>query len=253
MIEFLGREIPLYGIMCVLGILAAICVAFAIIKKRQIDTFDFACAAAFILIGAFLGAKILFVVISWKQIIALRLSFLEIMRGGFVFYGGLIGGFLGMVIYVKAFKCNFKDYFDICATVLPLGHGFGRIGCFLGGCCYGMEYDGCISYTYTESLNVATPIGVPLLPIQLIEGACLFVLFGITLFIFLKKDRTFDTFIVYIVGYAALRFVLEFFRGDKERGLLLLSTSQWISVLLLFAVGIYAIIRWKKKCVKNKK
>ncbi len=245
MITVFEGEIPLYGLMGVVGAAVAAGVAFCLLKKRDINAFDFMCAAIFIMIGAFLGAKILFILVSLKQIIELRLGFMEIMKGGFVFYGGLLGGFLGVFVYAKAFKKNLMGYLEICATVLPLGHGFGRIGCFLGGCCYGMEYDGWLSYTYTESLNYATPLNVPLLPIQLIEAACLFVLFGVLLSLFLKTRKG-NVFFIYLISYAVIRFILEFFRGDKERGLLWLSTSQWISIALLIFVGAYLFIRWKK-------
>ncbi len=247
MITVLEKDIPLYGIFCIIGIIFAVGVGFILIRKRKIEPFDFACAGVFILIGAIIGSKLLFLALSWKQIIALKLSVAQILQGGFVFYGGLLGGALGLLLYVKIYKENLKDYLDVCAVALPLGHAFGRIGCFFGGCCYGIPYDGVGAYTYTESLNFSTPLGVPLLPIQLIESACLFALFGALIVLFYKKRRKFNAYVLYLNSYAVLRFVLEFFRGDKERGKWLLSTSQWISVALLITLFIVWLVKRKKR------
>ncbi len=240
MITIFGKAVPLYGLYCTLGVALAVGVGFLLIKKREIAPFDFACAGIFILIGALLGAKLLFLLVSVKQIIQLRLTFMQVMQGGFVFYGGLLGGAAGLLLYTKIYKQSFKDYSDVCAVVLPLGHAFGRVGCFRGGCCYGIAYSGIGSYTYTESLNASTPLGVPLLPVQLIEAVCLLVLFVVLLLLFLKRKRGFNVYLAYSIAYAVLRFTLEFFRGDRERGLFFLSTSQWISLALL--VG--AVVVW---------
>ncbi len=246
MITVFGKAIPLYGLFCVLGATVGVIVAFFLLKKRKIEKFDFACAAIFILVGVLVGAKLLFVLVSIEDIIRYNITFMQIMQGGFVFYGGLIGGAFALWLYTKIYKENLKNYLDVCTAVIPLGHAFGRVGCFFGGCCYGMEYDGWLSYTYTSSLNPNTPLGVPLLPIQLIEAACLLLLFAVTLTVYLKTKPTFNVYYVYFIGYAIIRFILEFFRGDKERGGFLLSTSQWISVLIIVAVVALWIWQWKK-------
>lgn len=90
----------------------------------------------------------------------------------------------------------------------------------------------------------STPIGVPLLPIQLIEAGTLLVLFAVQLFLFLHRHRTGRNTVFYFFAYPVVRFVLEFFRGDAERGKLLgLSTSQWGSVLIIGILMAVIIIR----------
>ena len=236
-ITLFGKEIPLYSLFFFLGIIVAGIIAVFLIKKRKIHVFDFVCAAVYVMIGAILGAKLLFVVVSWKTIMQLQLSFIEVIKGGFVFYGGLIGGAIGLFIHGKQFKLDIKTYADIFAVVLPIGHALGRVGCFLAGCCYGIPYDGIGSYTYTHSHNVFTPIGIPLLPVQLIEAFLLSVLFTILIITFFKTEKTGIVTASYVTYYAIMRFILEFFRGDRERGLLLhLSTSQWISIALMITM-----------------
>jgi len=253
-IKILHWEIPLYGLLFYAGIAMAAIVGLIISRKRKIPTFDMVSSAVYAMIGALLGAKILFWAVSFKEIIGLFKLYpvedvlFSIIKGGFVFYGGLIGGALGLFIYVKQFKMRLSDFVDVFATVIPLGHAIGRVGCFFAGCCYGIEYHGPFSHTYTESLGT-TPVGVPLLPVQLIESACLIVLFFIMIYLFFKKASVgYFCASVYAIGYSIIRFTLEFFRGDKERGVLMgLSTSQWISVMIILVVMALSILKFKSK------
>lgn len=255
-IEIFGASVPIYGIMCVVGIFFACLVAILLAtKKQKIGFFDFTLDAITTLLSAFAGAKLLFLIVSWNDVVTVfkTLPFLEafnlVLKSGFVFYGGLIGGAVGLFTALKVQKKDFFKTVDIYAVVLPLGHAFGRVGCFFSGCCYGMPYDGWLSFTYTEVLDPSTPTGVPLLPVQLIEAAALFVLFAVLLIIYLKlpKHKSLCS-LIYASSYAVLRFVLEFFRYDAERGLFLgLSTSQWISIAIIVAVIVWVVIAIVKK------
>ena len=242
-----GKTIPLYGVCFYGGIALAVLFGFLLAKKKKVDLFNFLCCVVYTMIGAMIGAKLLFILVSLREIIQLKLNIIEVIKGGFVFYGGLLGGALGIWIYAKQFREPVRGYVDIFATVLPLGHAFGRVGCFFAGCCYGMEYDGCCSVVYETSTTLFTPLGVPLLPIQLIEAVCLIVVFAVLIILFFKnKQHDGKIALIYALSYAVLRFILEFFRGDKDRGVFLLSTSQYIS-LAIVAVVIFLLIRRKKR------
>lgn len=235
-----NREIPIYGICFFIAITISAVLAFILKKRKEITFFDFFGCTAYLLIGAIIGAKLLFIIVSMDTIIKYNLSFLEILKGGFVFYGGLLGGFLGIIIYGKQFKVPIKNYVDLCATVLPLGHAIGRIGCYISGCCYGVKYDGIFSHIYYESANVFTPIGIRLFPVQLLESALLFMLFVPLLILNIKNVKAGVISQIYLVSYSIIRFVVEFYRGDVERGSVLgLSTSQWISLIIILFVIIY--------------
>ena len=255
-VQIFSWELPLYGIMFYTGIVLSAIVACLICKKRNIPLFDLTCCAVFTMIGAMIGAKLLFVVVTWNEIIKyfeiypLEDAIFAVIKGGFVFYGGLVGGALGLFIYVKKYKLNLSDYTDLFAAALPLGHAIGRVGCFFAGCCYGMEYHGAFSYTYTVSAG-RTPLGVPLLPVQLIEAACLLLLFVGLMFAYFKgRNHSFLCTKIYAIAYSIIRFVLEFFRGDKERGVALISTSQWISIAIVVAVVVIWVVGDK---IKKKK
>lgn len=261
-IDFLGKEIPLYGLFFFIGIFVAGGIATFIKKKRNIDGFDLLCSVVFTLIFAIVGAKLLFIIVSWDYVVQIfsteGASFADkmgaVLKGGFVFYGGFIGGFAGLIFYCKVFKEKVWNYLDVYATVVPLGHAFGRVGCFFGGCCYGMEYDGIFSYTYEGPLIGQTPIGVPLFPVQLFEAFFLVLIFGAMMVIFFKtKEQYHLTVYGYLASYCVVRFVLEFFRGDKERGgAFFLSTSQIISILIAFiTIGYIVWTVWLKEKLKK--
>ncbi len=248
-IEIFGKIIPWYGILMVLGFGVAGVVAVLICKRNGIEQYDLVYSAVYTVIGAMLGAKLLFIIVEIPNLISGKYSLLDMLQGGFVFYGGLIGGILGLWIYCKQYHLEFSRFGDVYATVVPLGHAFGRVGCFMGGCCYGMEYDGPLHYVYQYRFKGSeTPLGVPLLPVQLIEATVLLIVFvGMLLLYFRKGRRVWDQVIYYATAYAVIRFTLEFFRGDAARGsLLFFSTSQWIS-LALFAFAVIIIVLRSKK------
>lgn len=243
----MGREIPLYGLCFFGGILFAALVGALICQRKKICRFDFVCSAVYTCIGALIGAKLLFLIVSCRELITRQIPLEAAIKGGFVFYGGLIGGVIGLWLYVREFHLSPSDFFNLYAVCLPLGHACGRVGCFLGGCCYGIPYDGPLHYVYKESAG-NTPLGVPLLPIQLIEAGLLLIVFIVLLFLFCKKKSESLPFaLIYLLVYAVIRFLLEFFRYDSERGhLLVFSTSQWIS-LILFGFSLILLIRQKQK------
>ncbi len=248
-ISLFGNELPLYGLLFYLGILLASLAGIGVCKAKKLPISELVYSAVYTMIGAFLGAKLLFIFTALPQIIAYQIPFINIIKGGFVFYGGLFGGLLGLFIYTRQFKLPLLPYTDVYTVILPLGHAVGRIGCFFAGCCYGIPF--AHGHIYTETVGT-TPLGIPLLPIQLIESGLLLLLFAVQLILLLRKTEKNGLLThVYLFSYPILRFILEFFRGDAERGVLLLSTSQWISLLLL-AVAILWLVSNDKKAKTQK-
>lgn len=250
-INILGRMVPTYGLLGFIGIVVAICFGvFYFSKFYDIKKEDIFYAAMFAMIGIGIGAKLLYIitilpvlirninVLDWKTLIP------RLLQGGFVFYGGLIGGVIGLYVYSKSFNISFKKLCMILIPVVPIFHSIGRIGCFLAGCCYGMEYHGFGNVTFYNT--ELAPIGVSLFPIQIVESICNLIIFIIILATYKKFKGTYKTIALYAVLYSVVRFVLEFYRGDAARGIILLSTSQWISIVL-FIIGIILFIYEYKK------
>lgn len=188
-----------------------------------------------IFIFAWFGSKILFYYTVPAQItkdILFASSFW--LGGGFVFYGGLIGGLLFLLLY-RSFGAPLKlDLLWPMVPALTFGHAVGRIGCFLAGCCYGAPT------TAWWGIHVH---GFDRHPTQLLEAGSL-VMFGIYL---LKSKRPrVQLIIVYFIGYGILRLVIEALRGDIIRGHWgVLTPSQWISILLIL-VGLAMASTQKK-------
>jgi phosphatidylglycerol:prolipoprotein diacylglycerol transferase len=125
------------------------------------------------------------------------------------------------------------------APGIALGHVVGRLGCLMAGCCYGRPTDVSWAITFTDPLaatNVGTPLGIPLHPTQLYDAGAELIILGLLLFTE-RKGRPFAgrTFWTYLLLYGVSRFIIEFYRGDANRGTVLagLSTSQFVSLLLV--------------------
>lgn len=240
---FFGKEIGTYTILATIGLLVAGWFACRTAKRRGLDDNDMLVTLLISAIGVLVGSHLLYGLTNLPVIILLLRNpgyvqsfshFIELLFyifGGGVFYGGMLGGLAAGSIYLRHKRLPLRQFADIAAPTIPLFHCFGRIGCFLGGCCYGVECDWGI--TYTHSL-IPEANGVCRLPVQLIESGfnlCLFVLLAILL----RRGRLNGRLLpLYLCCYPAGRFVLEWFRGDEVRGFLFgMSTSQWISIVLL--------------------
>ena len=229
------NRIPVYGVLFFMGILVSALVLFFLNKKDKNRYWDIRLASCFGRIGAFLGAKLLFILTALPVIRANHISWIVLLRSGFVFYGGLIGGAFGYLVYCLIYKIDFISRMDSVAIVVPLGQCFGRIGCFAAGCCYGRPTDSIIGVVYTHPADRNTPVGVKLLPIQLFESACCLLLFFFLLFLFFRKSIRKGTLcLMYLLCYCSFRFIIEFYRYDAIRGNFgMFSTSQIISLVLL--------------------
>jgi len=163
-----------------------------------------------------------------------------------------------MYFYFKNHKWPKRKMIDNMAIVAIIVHGFGRIGCFLAGCCYGNPTNSWIGVTFTNPICAALPLNTPLHPTQLYEVALLIAIFAIIYLFRNKKQYDGQLFIIYAFLYAVGRFFIEFFRGDYDRGYLFngaISHSQFIALIIIIVI-IFANLYMKRKYAfknKNKK
>ena len=257
-VTILGRALPTYGLLGMLGIVVGLLVSLLRCKRFGLSRDDCVYIYAFGGVGALLGAKILYLLPLLPQVIRdlpllfrdTGLFFERYLHGGLVFYGGLLGAILGAWGAARFFKRRLTDFFPVFGPALALAHAFGRLGCFCAGCCYGLHADPPLGIAFTQA--IAGPNGIPLLPVQLWEcGANL----GIALILLGCSERWREDpkarprlLAVYILCYAPARFVLEFFRGDTVRGIYgPFSTSQWISLAALAAVLAWGLLAQRKR------
>ena len=250
-IYIFGFPLPMYGLLAILGFGLAVAVAMSLAKKYGLPPSDVGFASIYCAMGIVIGAKLMYFITMLPKFIKNFDVFLEnpwvvliYVFSGFVFYGGLIGGAIGVVIYCKQFSVPLKPFMNVAAPAIPLMHGIGRIGCVCAGCCYGMKYDGPFAITYPCNEFTVGMCGVPRFPTQLVETTVNLIL-ALCLYILVKRGVRKDgqPIGIYLIVYSIMRFLLEFARDDEIRGGLLgLSTSQWISLILL-PLGIYLAIR----------
>ncbi|MCC8196807.1 MAG: prolipoprotein diacylglyceryl transferase [Ruminococcus sp.] len=253
-IVLFGREIPTYGLLGVTGVLLGLLFVILRSKRFGLSADDSVYIYTLGCVGALIGAKLLYLVISLDEIIAnidllfadTELFIANYLSAGMVFYGGAIGGVLGALAASHYFGKRLRDFFPVLAPALCLAHAVGRVGCFCAGCCYGCETDSIFGVTYTVSQNA--PNGVSLLPIQLFEAAIELVIFVVLILLSEKLTRKELLLPAYVLMYAPARFILEFWRGDEVRGILFeLSTSQWISLAVFIAAIIWFAIKYKNR------
>jgi len=200
-----------------------------------------------------LGARALFIITQWDDFERGRFRIWALWEGGVVFYGGFIAGGIFLLWKLRRERIHLETAFNSLVPALAIGHGLGRIGCFLNGCCFGGFCELPWAVHYTNALTVA-PKNIPLHPVQLYEAAGLFVL-GL----FLIKNSRFKqpwapNWLLYLLLYPTLRFILEFFRDDPMRGRWAwFSTSQWISLMLIFLCLFLAFYRAKQHNSANVK
>ena len=130
---------------------------------------------------------------------------------------------------------------------IPLGHAIGRVGCLFAGCCYGLPYNG-IGAIHLNPVGITHPV----FPVQLLEAVLNLILSGCLLLYSRKKPSGYSLLFLYLICYAVIRFLLEFLRGDQIRGLFIgLSTSQWISLLMLLSGSLLLFLAHTHKKMGN--
>jgi phosphatidylglycerol:prolipoprotein diacylglycerol transferase len=235
--------IRMYGLMIGIGFLLGIYLASRQAKKEGVNPDHVLDMGVYLLLAAIVGSRALYVLTSLHEFTRNPLDIFAIWKGGLVFYGGLLAAVPTGIWYVKKRKLPVWKIADIMAPYIALGHGFGRLGCFFAGCCYGAECSGPLCITFTDPHSLA-PLGVPLFPTQLAESGGEFLIFAAL--IFFRRYKKFDgqIFWLYPFLYAVLRSIIEIFRGDAARGLYFdgaVSTSQFIS-LVIFAASLFMLL-----------
>lgn len=239
-------QIPVYTLLFLVAFAIAIIIARKIGPRYGVAKEDILYASCYGAIGLFIGAKIMYFISKLPTIITHFGVYIEYIKkdlprainfsfGGLVFYGGLIGAVVGVYIYCRQYKVPFYPFLDIFAPLIPFVHGFGRIGCFFSGCCYGKEYHGFGSVQFNYNELIPELDDVPRVPVQLIEAGLNFIL-CICLFVIMKKlkTKTGQMMGIYILSYIVIRIFTECLRGDSIRGGIgVLSTSQLISIILI--------------------
>ena len=253
-----GIEIRSFGLMAAVGLL----LAFWLMRKRSIkageDPEKLSDVLFFSMIGALIGARLLYVIRNYEKEFSHDLwKIFKIQEGGIVFQGGFIGAMIVAWFLCKKKNVDFVKSLDIVAPCLALGHAMGRIGCFLNGCCYGglcktgwgVQFPpNSLPYTHQMSSGQIPPMAphsLPVHPTQLYSFAANVAICIILVAVTAKLKIKGHLFSLYLMIYGVWRLSIEFMRDDQARHLGL-SLAQYIAIAQ-FALGLGLWIYFSKK------
>lgn len=240
-----------YGLMIALGVMASLWFLKRICLRMGRSYDAVVNLVMLMLFAGLIGARTWHVVEFWNEEFAGKPVFdvFKVWTGGLVFHGGLIGALVVLPFWCRVTKTPFLETLDLLATIMPLAHGFGRIGCFLFGCCYGIHLPkespfSCLQVTFPTYAGASGAHGLPVLPTQLFEAAALFLFFLVLLRLQRVSDRVRAGLVagVYLLGAAVIRFAVEFLRNDPRSMFGWMSIGQLTSAILaIFAIPLIVV------------
>lgn len=248
--QIFGIKIYSYGVMIALGIIVAGIMFLRKGKRKGYNEDNLTNLMIFAVISGILGGKLLFIIVNIKSIIE-DPTILYDFGQGFVVYGAILLGALSVYIYSRKKDWNFLSVTDCIVPGLALAQGFGRIGCFLAGCCYGKPTDLFVGVTFpVDSLAQS---GVCLHPTQIYSSVFDFLL-GAFLVMYSRNKSLNNGKVTsaYVIAYSIGRFIVEFLRADDRGQYGPFSTSQWIALATLLAgIALFVFCTKKGSVSKN--
>jgi phosphatidylglycerol:prolipoprotein diacylglycerol transferase len=229
-------DIPPYQFFAVIGIVFASSLFILLLLKYDHDIPKYTRIFLLSGIGLLIGAKLFGVLTGLYAALANKtaINLDTFLHTGIVFYGGLLGFLSAFLLICKKWdkKINY-EVVDLAVVCIPLFHFFGRLGCFFGGCCFGIESHSIFSILYTTHINTEV-ITASRFPIQLVEACLNMIIFIVLISLLFKEKFKGRLLFIYLFIYAAMRMILEFFRGDLVRGVWNgISFSQIVSAVIL--------------------
>jgi phosphatidylglycerol---prolipoprotein diacylglyceryl transferase len=248
-----------YGVMIALAFLAGLWTATRRARRVNVAGDKIADVTFWLMIGAILGARAVYVATYWKTEFSSRpwSEMFMIQHGGLVYYGGFIGATLAGAIYLRWKKLPQWKMADILAPSIALGSIFGRIGCLLNGCCYGRgchlpwairfpsQSEGAWMQQFNQGLVGRDEPSLPVHPTEIYDALLNLALYFGLAWLFRRKKFDGQVFATYFIGYALCRFIVEYFRGDYPPDHLHngLTSAQLVSVPIFIAgVALYALL-----------
>jgi phosphatidylglycerol:prolipoprotein diacylglycerol transferase len=248
-----------YGFMMAVGVALGLWFIYVQAKKAGLDANKIMDAAFYTIIVSLIGAKLILFLSNISYYFSYPKELFSLARSGGVFQGGLTFGVLFALWYFHRKKIPTWKTADLIVPALAMGHGFGRIGCFSAGCCYGTEcaapWAVVFKNQYAAQLT-GVHLDTPMHPVQLYEAVLNFLNFGILFLILKKKKFDGQVFGFYIINYSIIRFFTEYFRGDHEDKVYFirgssafssLSLPQLFCVLGLIAGAVFLVVLKRRK------
>lgn len=231
--EYGPIKVHTYGILVMLGFLAAIAWGLRTAARRNIPSDTVLDLALWTFLPGLLGARLLFVAMNWHEYQG-PLDIIRVWEGGLSFHGGLLGGILGGVFFCRVRGLSAWELADLVAPSLALAYAIGRIGCLLYGCCYGSACDlpWAMQFHDLERPGQMTP---PSHPAQIYSSLSGFAMFGLLAWLDQRRRYPGQVFLAFMMLYSVYRFMIEYVRAGATAHyfVLGLTEAQVASVVLL--------------------
>lgn len=239
-------SVPTYGFMMALGVALGLWFLYVQSKKQGLDASRIVDASFYTILISLAGAKLVLLASNFSYYVRYPGELLSLARSGGVFQGGLAFGVVFALWYFRKRRIPTWKVADIAGPALALGHGFGRIGCFMAGCCYGRVCDSPLGVRFQSQFAhdlTGIPLGEALHPVQLYEAVLNFLNFFLLFLILRRKKFDGQVFALYIAFYSLIRIFTEFFRGDHpEKAFLVKGTSPFLSLTFPQFFGVVGIL-----------
>ncbi|MDB6059529.1 MAG: prolipoprotein diacylglyceryl transferase [Verrucomicrobiales bacterium] len=238
-----GFEVAWYGVLLAIGFLAGFWLAAKRAPRTGIDPNTVYDIIPWLLVASIAGARTLYVISYWKQDFANAPIWEVIMirHGGLVYYGGLIGAIVGVMLFAWRKHVPLWKLADVLSPSIPVGYFFGRFGCLMNGCCYGRPTELPWGIHFPGACP-DWPQGHPSWPNAVHPTQIYDSLLNLGLWVglaFLYRRKKFDgqVFAAYLIAYAILRSIVEIFRGDYPAYYLggLITPAQLLSAAIITA------------------
>ncbi|HEY3360129.1 MAG TPA: prolipoprotein diacylglyceryl transferase [Polyangia bacterium] len=290
-----GGSVHTYGVLIAVGFLAGIVLATRQARREGLNADRVLDLGFWLMVSGLLGSRLLYVLTDLGHYVALCrgdggprspgraawdcLTPLKLWEGGLTWYGGLIGALLVGAWFLRRRRMSFLRVADVMIPAVPIGHFFGRVGCFAAGCCFGKPAAGALgrplgpgSLAFHDLWEAGLlPLGAtatgPLHPTQLYEAAGELCIFAALLWLRPRKRFDGQLLLVYLFAYTVLRAVVEVFRGDASRRYVLelptrafnaavglpesalsfLSVSQALSLAVALAAAVMLVVLRRRR------
>lgn len=224
-----------YGFLLALAFLSAIYLSGREAGRLGLPVARFYDLCFYIVLAAVVGSRLLYVLLDLPHFLANPLKIFALWEGGLVFHGGVVLALGVAFYYMKVHALPWRRCLDALAVGMPVGQFFGRLGCFMAGCCYGSPSDLPWAVTFTAAGSLC-PLKEPLHPAQLYEAFLALGVFGVVYWFRTRKRFDGQMMLTYFCLAGLVRFTVEFFRHPGDyRGPVLWG---WMPLTQAVALGV---------------
>ena len=253
LMKIFGVPIYSYGFMLAVGFVVCVLLMLHRAKDFNLKPEQILDLCLYVIISGIIGARVLYVLWNWNYYLENPLEIFLLNKGGLIFYGGFFFAAITAFLFIKKRNLSIGDVSSMLVLYLPLGHAFGRIGCFMNGCCYGRPTTAFFGVQFPASSMAEQVFGLGHIvhPTQIYSALANVIIF-LLLAYFIEKGRTFKWQIVllYMFFYGVSRLIIEFFRADNPNVVWGLNLPQLISIVMIL-IGSTFYLKCMNQAKKN--